>query len=196
MNPGELKERIEILKLYSIDNNFEWMTETRVWAKVEQVKTKNIFSTNGIGAKSIKFIIRKRDITLHNAIRWRGKHCLLTEIVDTGHGFYEIVAALIEPKICTVERTDKPNLSELNKPVYGEPTVITFPGCLTEKYIRNIQDEPMSVIETKYVLVTPKAIELHEGELVTIDGVTYEVLISHTLDEYKNEYEILARRDR
>lgn len=196
MNPGLLKERIEILRLDSTENNFSWAVEAIVWAKVEQQKTKNIFSNVGLGAKSLKMIIRKRDITLHNAIKWRGKHCFLTDITDLGNGFYEIMAALIEPHTCTVERTDAHSLNELNRPVYSEPVMITFPGYLTEKYIRTIQDEPMSMVESQYVLVTPKSVNLQEGELVTINNVTYEVLVAHILDEYKNEYEILVRRDR
>lgn len=195
MNPGELKERIEILKLDNVDNNFEWNSEITVWAKVEQLKTKNIFSNVGLGVKSIKFFIRKCDLTLHNAIKWRGKHCFLTDIVENDKRYLEITAALIEPKTCTVKRVGKPTLNELNRPVYDDPTIITFPGCLTEKYIRNIQDDPMPVIETQYVLVTPKVIELQEREIVMIDDVSYIVLISHTLDEYKNEYEIMARSE-
>lgn len=196
MNPGLLKERVEILRLDNTNNNFFWTVEATVWAKVEQQKIKNIFSNVGLGAKSLKIIIRKWDITLHNAIKWRGKHCFLTDITDLGNGLYEIMAALIEPQICTVERTDAHSLNELNRPVYSEPVMITFPGYLTEKYIRTIQDEPMSMVESQYVLVTPKSVNLQEGELVTINNVTYEVLVAHILDEYKNEYEILVRRDR
>jgi hypothetical protein len=53
----------------------------------------------------------------------------------------------------------------------------------------------MAVNETRYVLVTPKIISLNTGELVTIGDATYAVEIPHTLDEYKNEYEISVRSD-
>lgn len=195
MNPGNLKDRIKILKLNHSDNVYTWDEEIEIWAKAEQQKGTNIFSKVGLGAKSVKFTIRKRDITLHNAIKWQGKHCFLTDIMDTGRGYIEVTAALVEPRICTVERTGEPTLNELNRPVYGDPVMLTFPGCLTEKYIHHIQNKPISTVETWYVLVTPKVIELKEGELVTIDNTAYEVKVSHTLDEYKNEYEISARRE-
>lgn len=195
MNPGELKDRIEVLTLSKSNNIYTWITESTIWGKAKRLNSTNIFSKVGIGTKSIKFTIRKRDITLHNAFKWKDQHCFLTDIIDIDRMYYEITAALIEPITCTLERTDIPTLNELNRPTYSNPTILTFPGYLTEKYIKNIQEDPMSTIENQYVLVTPKAIELREGELVTIKNIPYEVLVCHILDEYKNEYEISARRN-
>jgi head-tail adaptor len=195
MNPGELKDRIKVLTLSSAGNTYAWEAEASIWAKVERQSGTNIFSSAGLGAKSIKFTIRKRNITLHNAFRWKDKHCFLTDIVEINRMYYEVTAALVEPKTCTVERTGAPTLDGLNRPIYGEPTILTFPACLTEKYIRHTQDNPMSTIEAQYVLVTPKVITLEEGELVTVENTPYEILVMHTLDEYKNEYEVSARRD-
>ena len=49
------------------------------------------------------------------------------------------------------------------------------------------------------VLVTPKAVQLLEGDLVTVTegpaAAVYNVQSSHVLDEYKNEYEIMYSRD-
>lgn len=49
------------------------------------------------------------------------------------------------------------------------------------------------------MLVVPKAIELMEGDLVTVQegpaAAEYNVQIRHVLDEFKNEYEIAWRRD-
>ena len=41
-----------------------------------------------------------------------------------------------------------------------EAVVQTFPGVLTEKYVRHGQEWPMSVNELGLVLVTPKAVTL------------------------------------
>lgn len=195
MNVGELNKKIEALSLIKVNNTYTWSKDSDVWAKVEILKGINIFSTVGLATKSVKFTIRKRNLTLHNALKWDNKHCFITDIVEIYRMYYEVTAALIEPKTCTVERTGEPTLDNLNRPTYSEPTIITFPACLTEKYIRQTQDNPMSEVEKRYVLVTPKVIELIDGELVSIDGTSYEVLLSHTLDEYKNEYEISARRN-
>lgn len=194
MNPGEINRKISVMALKSTGNTYYWEQTSNIWAKVEQLKGNNLFSQVGIGVKSIQFTIRKMSaLSLHNAFQWQGKHCFLTNINEYGRGFYEVTAALIEPKSCIILRTDKPTKDSLNRPVYSMPEQISFPGCLVEKYTGHKQDNPMSIIEMRYVVVTPKVIELVIGELITIDNVNYEVLVKHTLDEYKNEYEIEYR---
>lgn len=197
MNPGELNEKVYVLKMKKIDNTYSWEQVSSLRAKTERLTSNNLFSRVGLGAKSVKFMIRKkRDLTLHDAFYWNGKHCFLTDIVDIDRMYYEVTAALIEPVLCTVERNKEPILGELNRPIYGESShTIKFPVCMTEKYVKQIQEQPMTTIESCYVLVTPKVIELINGELVTINDVAYEVLVSHTLDDYKNEYEIKERRN-
>ena len=49
----------------------------------------------------------------------------------------------------------------------------------------------MAVNTLTYVLVTPKAAALEPGSLAEVDGVPYEVQVAHTLDRWKNEYEIV-----
>lgn len=197
INPGEFNNKISVLKLKQSDNVFSWEQVSNLFAKVEQSSSNNLFSRVGIGAKSIKFTIRrKRDLTLHDAFCWRGKHCFLTDIVDIDRMYYEVTAALIEPTLCSVERTSEPILDAYNRPIYDENShTIRFPACMTEKYIRQTQEQPMTTIESCYVLVTPKAIVLFTGEIVIINDAKYEVIVSHTLDEYKNEYEIRERRN-
>ena len=196
MNPGELREKISILKLNQNDNSYTWEQSSTLWTKVERLNSNNLFSRVGIGAKSIKFIIRRKsDLSLHDAFKWNGKHCFLTDIVDINPMYYEVTVALIEPRLCAVKRTGKPVLNELNRPVYSDDVTLTFPACLTEKYIGFTQGEPMGVKETRYVMVTPKSIKLQVGELVTIDETDYTVIIPHVLDEFKNEYEIIVKED-
>lgn len=195
MNAGEFNEKIAVLVLDKTENIFSWNTKGSIWGKVESLKGKNLFSNVGIGAKSVKFTIRMMSLTLHNAFLWQGKHCFLTDIVEMNRMYYEVTTAIIEPKICTVERTPEPTLDKLNRPVYAQPELISFPGCLTEKYLGHTQEKPMALVETRYVLVTPKVIELSAGELVTVGNETYIVEIPHTLDEFKNEYEISVRSE-
>jgi hypothetical protein len=193
MNPGEFNEKISVLALTSTDNTYTWSRNADIFGKAERQNGSNIFSAVGLGEKSVKFTIRKRPLTLHNALRWGGKHCFLTDIVEINRMYYEVTAALIEPTIWIIQRTGEPTFNELNNPVYGDPITITFPACLAEKYIGHTQDDPMSTIDKRYVLVTPKIITLDEGEIVKYGDIPYEVLLGHTLDEYKNEYEISAR---
>ena len=192
MDANELRDEISLLILNKNGNTYTWDKISRIHAKTERLNGSNLFSQVGIGAKSVKFTIRKMDITLHNAFLWKEKHCFLTDIIEVNRMYYEVSAALIEPKICSIERTGQPTLNSLNRPVYGEKETIIFPGCLTEKYLKNAQEKPMSTIQTTYVLVISKAITLELGEIVTIENISYTVKIPHILDDYKNEYEIIA----
>lgn len=191
-----MNTKISVLALEGDNNTYTWNQKDSLWAKVEQLKGKNIFSSFGMGARSVKFTIRKNSsISLHNAFKWQGKHCFLTDILELNKECYEVLTALIEPKICTVERTGKPTLNELNRPVYSDPITISFPACLTEKYLGYTQGVPMATVENRLVLVTPKDIELEPGEIVIIENVPYTVEVPHILDEFKNEYEVMARGD-
>ncbi|MDF2844803.1 MAG: hypothetical protein K0R00_3229 [Herbinix sp.] len=195
-NLGEFRDRIFVLELKLNQSMYSWTNVRGLWSKVELLNGNNIFSKVGLGAKSIKFTIRKRDdISLFNAMNWYGKHCFITDIKPVDRMYYEVTAALIEPTICIIEKESEQTLDELNRPVYGESIQITFPGYLTEKYLGHTQGEPMAQVETIFVLVTPKPIVMESSELVTICNKRYTVLVAHTLDEFKNEYEILFKED-
>lgn len=196
MNPGELKERISLLSIKQLENTYTWEILSKIWSKVEQLSGNNLFSKVGMGANSIKFTIRIRsDLALHHAFLWQGKHCFLTNINEIDPGYYEVTAALVEPKVCSIKKTGEPKRNGLNRPIYDEPVMVTFPGCLIEKYLGQTQNKPMAYTETRYVLVTPKIIDLDEGEIVIIEETPYTVLIPHILDDFKNEYEIMVKED-
>jgi len=194
--PEELRESVEVLGLQSSGSVYIWNKNRTMWAKVEQEQKKNLFSQVGIGVKSIKFTIWKQNLSLNNAFSWQGKHCFITDIneIDRMCLCCEVTAALIEPKTCIATRfvTTK---NELNRPVTTPQPVSTFPGYLVEKYMGYAQQKPQAVSEIQYVLVTPKIITLELADLIEIDGETYNVQIAHTLDEYKNEYEIVVKKD-
>jgi len=194
MQAGEFKEPVSVMELQSAGNVYGWAEKRPTWAKVEKQDKTNLFSQVGIGAKSVKFTMRKQDVSLRNALRWQGQHYFLSDINEINRMYYEVTAARIEPKTCIVTRliTTK---NELNRPVTEPQIVLTFPGCLVEKYMGYSQQKPQAVSEIQYVLVVPKAITLELADLVEIDGVTYNVQIAHTLDDYKNEYEIVAKKD-
>jgi head-tail adaptor len=195
MNPGELRHRIDILTLKNVENVYTWEVLDTIWAKAENLDKTNIFSKVGIGVNSAKFTIRKRTLTLHQAVKWQGRHYFLTDINEIDRMYCEVKAAQIEPKTCIATRKifDR---NELNRPVPGDPqTIATFPGYLVEKYLGYQQEKPQAVQELTYVLVTPKVIELKTADLITIGEKTYNVRIPHCLDEYKNEYEITLAKD-
>ena len=205
MNISEFDRQADVLELVKASRNkYEWRPKSRIWVKSEypQANTlyaKNaIFASHGVVARSVKITTRMQsDLTMHNALQLKppdGDHCFIVDINVDIPGFMVITAALVTPVLCRAERTTT-GTGTLNRPETIKHRSISFPGVLTEKYLRQTQEEPMSVSEARYLLVTPKAINISVGELVHIGGLNYETVIKHDLDEYKNEYEILRRSD-
>lgn len=194
MNAGEFNRRIDILTLANAGDVYSWGVSDTIWTNIEELDKINLFSKVGIGVKSAKFTIRKRALTLHNAFKWQGRHYFLTDIKEIDRMFYEVTAAQIEPKTCIATRNII-SKNELNRPVSSPQTVATFPACLVEKYLGYQQQKPQAVNELTYVLITPKVIELQVADLVQVGSDTFNVQIVHSLDEYKNEYEINLNKD-
>ena len=195
MNAGMLRDRIDVLTLEQGAGGYEWKQTGGIWGAAELQDRQNIFSSVGIGVRSVKITIRNRDITLYNAVRWNGRHCFLTNISLSKNRLYlELTAALVTIQTCSVSRTSV-TLDALNRPVTETPSSVSFPGVLTEKYMGKETVIPMDSITARYVLVTPKPVVLSSGELVTVGGNVYAVEVCHVLDEYKNEYEIVRMED-
>ena len=178
IDAGELSERLELLELKETQpDTWEWVGIGRLWAQVEVDGGKNLFSSVGIGARNAKLVLRTRPLNLHQALRWKEQHLFLTGITKLDRMHLTVSAALVEVDEVSLYR----NADTVEK---------TFPGVLTERYVRHEQDWPMSVNQVSLVLITPKPITLEPGSLIQVRGAFWEVLVPHELDEYKNEYEI------
>lgn len=187
---GELNQPVSVLSLTLANAIYSWAEIHQTWAKTELQAGKNLFSQVGDGAKSVKFTVRKQNLTLYNAFQWHDNFCFLTDITEIDHMYYEVTAAMIEPKTCAKLQGDGQQ-DDFHRPDKSEPQpVLTFPGCLVEKYQGFQKLNPQSQMVTTYVLVTPKEIELAGGDLLKIGDLIYNVQIVHDLDTYKNEYEI------
>lgn len=183
VDAGSLSERLELLELQkTAEQTWEWVPIRRVWAKVEQTAKTNLFSKVGVGARDAAVVIRRQPLTLHQALRWKGQHLFLTSITKRDRMHLDVQAALVAQVVCRADADEREN-------------GIRFPGVLTEKYAKWDQPEPYSINRLTYVLMAPKVIQLQRGGLVEVDGVNYEVQVAHTLDEYKNEYEIVRTED-
>ena len=199
IDAGDLSERLELLELRETEaGTWEWVGIGRLWAQVEVDGGKNLFSSIGIGARNAKLVLRTRPLTLHQALRWKEQHLFLTGITKLDRMHLSVQAALVEPVGCLATRTED-TVGEAGRPTPAETMRLTFPGVLTEKYARYEREETHAEGETSYVLVTPKAITLKAGDLVTVqEGPgkdVYHVTVCHVLDPYKNEYEIACRGD-
>ena len=169
IDAGKLNQPVQVLELReTAPGVWEWAPARRTWASITKV---------GIGARDAAVIVRRQPLTLHHALRWGDTHLFLTSIVPMGRNHLEVDAAVV--KVDTVRQMAE-----------REAVVQTFPGVLTEKYVRHGQEWPMSVNELGLVLVTPKAVTLPPGGLVEARGALWEVLAPHELDAFKNEYEI------
>ena len=196
---GKLDQPLEVLELRETSAGmWEWVAARRAWGQVEQTAKTNLFSTVGVGATDAAIVLRTQPLTLPNALRWRGQHLFLTSISHRNRNHLDVAAALVEPVTCTAQGyTTK--MGEGNRPQKVETDPVTFPGVLTEKYVKYEQEDTFAKSRRGLVLVTAKPIRLREGDLVTVQAgpaaAVYNVQACHVLDEYKNEYEVEFSRD-
>ena len=196
---GKLDQHLEVLELRETSTGvWEWVAVRRAWAQVEQTDKTNLFSKVGVGARDAAIVLRTQPLTLHNALRCRGQHLFLTSITRRDRGHLDVAAALVEPVTCTAQGyTTK--MGEGNRPQKVETDPVTFPGVLTEKYVKYEKEDTFAKARRGLVLVTSKPIQLREGDLVTVQAgpaaAVYNVQVCHVLDAYKNEYEMEFSRD-
>ena len=194
IDAGKLQDVLQVLKLAeNPEGTWTWQNVRKARGQVELSTGRNLFSTVGIGARGAEIVLRRQDLTLHNALLWGEQHLFLSAILPEGRLHLWVQAALVEPVTCLATRTED-TVGEAGRPTTAETMRMTFPGVLTEKYARYEREETHAENETSYVLVVPKAIQLQASDLVTVQegpakGVYY-VTICHVLDPYKNEYEI------
>lgn len=195
MDAGKLNERISVLTLQKTETCYGWAADSTTWAKAVKSDKSNLFSRVGLGEKTVIFTMRQRALSLHNAIQWGGKHCFLTDIREIDRMYLEVTAALVRISVCSLWRAES-GVDEYKRPVKKAPEkILDFPAVLTEKYQGFMQGEPMAQTEATCVLVAPKAVELKVSDLVDVGNVRYAVHVCHTLDEFKNEYEVYRKAD-
>ena len=198
MNAGDFRHKLEILELVETEPDcYKWQKALIVWAKAEHPTGLNsVFAKNAMSAKTVRLTVHATTaLSLHNALRLESDgHLALADINRDTPGFLLLTAAVVAPVTCVAERTVT-GMGGYNRPAVSHKPPVTFPGIIAEKYLRQTQDEPMSRSDARYVLVTPKVIQLEVGELVTAGGFQCEIVVPHVLDPHKNEYEILRRYD-
>ena len=191
MNPGELRERAEILTLKETDGIYRWEKEKAVWCRYQETGKKNLFSKVGVGAAGAEILLREMPVDLTRAMRVRGQFLFLTDIRREGTAprGSKGQAAQGTPVTATVSR-QRAGIGENGYPENTVETVAECPVCLTEKFLRS-SDETAAVESTaRLVAVAPKVLVCIPGDRMEIGGDTYRVEVCHTLEPYKNEYEI------
>lgn len=193
---GEMRERVTILTPTEKagKKGCEWTETKTTWAKVEKTGKRSLFSTVGAGREEWRVTMRKQPLTLHQALRWRGHFLFLSDLTYPDRGHMEVSTALIEPVTGTVRRT-KVEKNALNNPSLTTEQVLSFPVCLTEKYVGFTQGDTHDTTTLTYVAICPKAVQLHAGEVVTLGEDKFRVQFEHELSEFKNEYEITREAD-
>ena len=156
----------------------EWATVRSVWAQKEKSAKTNVFSRIGFGTDTVKFVIRNTAITMHNAIQVDGYHHIITNIEEIDNRYLILTTA-------------KVRLTEVSR----GPDAGTFKAILTEKWNGYTIDAAKSTNEDRLVMVVPKAVTVAVNDVLTIAETYWYVEIQHELDEFKNEYEIVRRRD-
>lgn len=199
LDAGRLNEPVTILDFREVSEGvWDWTPCRRAWAQIDLQPKTNLFSKVGIGARDVAMVIRRQSISLHQAVDWHGRRLFLTAVTERNRNLLDVDAALVTMTQCKAKRTAD-TMGPGNRPQTADVLALSFPAVLTEKYAKYQREETFDAAETAYVLVTPKAILLEEGDLVTVTegpaaGV-YHLTVRHVLDEYKNEYEIVRRGD-
>ena len=199
IDAGKLRDALQVLELKeSPAGVWAWQAARPARGQVELSTRRNLFSQVGIGARGAEILLRLQPLTLFNALRWGEQFLFLTSIVPEGRLHLRVEAALAAPVSCLAERTGD-TVGAAGRPVSAETLRVTFPGILTEKYVRYEREETHAENDAAYVLVTHKAVSLLAGDLVTVQEgparAVYHVTACHVLDEYKNEYELAWRGD-
>ncbi|MBC5736080.1 hypothetical protein [Lawsonibacter faecis] len=193
---GALRERVELLGLTETAGGWEYIKYAEVWAAVELTGKTSLFSKIGIGARAAELTLRRRALTLHQAARWRGQHLFLSEITEPARGWLSVQAAVVEVTECTARHREAAvDKSRGNRPVRTVGPPFAFPGVLTEKYVRYEREATHAAAGAGLVLVAPKPVALDEGDFVDALGARHYVTAVHSLDPWKNEYEIERRED-
>lgn len=195
MDAGRLNERASLLRLMKTAAGYAWERAFSLPVQAQRSGRANLFSRVGLGEKSVTFTLRRRPLTLHDALLWQEQHCFLTDIRELDGNYLLVEAALVRVQECALLEQEEA-VDEYNSPRRGEAKRrFFFPGVLTEKYLRYEAGVPMVQNDSLLVLVTPKAVELKAGGLVEAGGKRYAVRVCHVLDAYKNEYEIARKED-
>lgn len=190
-----LDKKVELLTLQKqADGNFSWIQEKTLWTSMETTTKTNLFSKIGIGVRTTEFTLRATNgITQHHALRRNGQLYFITAILQESKLLSKIVAANVKPLEWTLYH------GETDDGVYADSyeamKQFTFPAPCVEKYMKYAQEIPMAQTEISYVIVTPKAIKLKVDDILKSSIGAFVVQACHTLDEYKNEYEIYRKGD-
>ncbi len=173
---GTFRTRARVLECRAVDGGFDWISVGSFWCRRERAGLNRIFSRIGLSAEGWDITLRAAPLTLANALRVGSEHYFICNIGKPAGGYMTVETARVRVARCfgNAERRRE--------------EMFFFPGVFTELYIKHEQREPMSVNVIDYALVTPKIVRLRPGSLVEAEGVRYEVLTAHTLDEAKNEY--------
>lgn len=189
INAGKLDQQVELLALHGQGDTWLWQIQTRLWARAEPQQGQNIFCQSGKSAPRIEFILRRRQLTLHHAFRWQGRHCFLTDIRPEGSQHLRVGAALAPVAQCSyLQKVQVPDGGNVLR--QQRRKALEFPACLTEPYTGYQADLPDTRIRQTMVLVTPKAVLLETGRTVETLGGLWRVTACHTLADYRNEYQI------
>ena len=138
IDAGDLSERLELLELKETQpDTWEWVSSGRLWAQIAVDGGKNLFSSVGIGTRNTKLVLRTRPLNLHQALRWKEQHLFLTGITKLDRMHLAVSAALVETVACKAQRSRSAvDPDRNNRPVSTQLPELSFPGVLTEKYVR------------------------------------------------------------
>lgn len=189
-----LRQRVEILQCTAGADGWSWRPRKTTWARVEKTGKLALFSRVGAGQEGWRVTLRAQPLTLHEALRWKGKFLFLSDLTEPCSGWLEAAAVQIEPWAVTVVHRARTR-NEIGRPALLDRGSLSFPACVVEKYVGFTSHDTHAASVQRLVAICPKAVEVRVGQILQANGVSYQVRAAHTLDPYKNEYEIIREAD-
>lgn len=168
---------------------FEWKPISSIWCEVVQTSKKGAFDDT----QSTIFKIYRKNIGFSQALMLGGNFFHIDKVVEKGV-YVEISTTQVTLKDCRkIEETITYN--EMKNPITSINTTLSFPAIRYKKSRAYEQDDIKAQLSEKDVLLTPKDIELAEGDLIEISGKKFMVIAVDDIAEFKNEYEIKREDD-
>ena len=141
VDAGKLRDVLQVLELKeSPEGTWTWQKVRKARGQVELSTGRNLFSTVGIGARRAEIILRRQELTLHNALLWGKQHLFLTAILSEGRLHLRVQAALVEPAECQADMDEGGSLVGVSGINYEVQLAHTLDPCKNEYEIVRTED--------------------------------------------------------
>ncbi len=179
VNAGDMRETITLYPCHHPDG-MGWQRDRTCYADAQLGGKRFAPASYAVNASGITFVIRRGRVAVGDLILWRGRHYLVSAIIEINHGYLSLSAALVNISQC-------------------QQGGVLFQGALCEKYAKYSQENSFAVgyaqNQLTSILITPCGVSLTLGGTVTIGDLDWTVGVLHDTADGALQWEVWRRRD-